>query len=1250
MAASGLQAQQPTVDKSSLAFFAQNAGQPVQQTLNVTSTPAGTFFTASLTETDAANAVWLKFPNGVQNTTGTTPQALTIMADPTNLTPGTYRGSVVISAPQIGGNPTLTVPVVLTVSSIGANPSSVTFSYQTGGAVPAPQSITLTSVSTTTFVAGAATSNGGSWLNVAPTSGTISGGATTVSAILDSNTVSNLAAGTYTGTITINPTNSGTNIPVNVPVTLTVSTAPPVTVSSTAIQLNFQIGGTNNQAQQVLTLSTTSTQTLSYAASFAPANNPSGRSFIIVNPSNGTIPANGSTPITISYDTTANLPAGTWTGVLTLFTPGASPAQQNVNVSLLVSSSPLLSVPNAGLTFVYELNSGTNPAAQTVTASSTAVAPGATTGQMVVAASASANNGGSWLAVNPTIGTTGTATPFTVTVNPAGLIPGKYTGTVTFTGTNAGNGAQSVPVTLTVANDPSLLTNLSSLAFESQIGQAAVATAQSSQTLTVTSSTGATLNYAATANTTTGGSWLVVSGNITANSPNAFTASLAPSVVAGLAAGTYTGNVTITATNPATGNAAVNSPLVIPVTLYVSSNPLLVVTLPGNPPSQPVFTAQVNGGTTATQSVVLQSTNPSAPLNYNVSFTTASGGNWLFAAPLSGTTSPGSNVIAINTQPGILSPGTYTGTVTVTATSTAGAVANSPYTIPITFQVTAGTIQLSQTSLQFAQTAGGTAPASQTVQVTSNGQPLNFQAVANTTSSVSWLSVSPTTGSTAGSGTLTISVDGSKLSAGTYTGTITVTSPNASNSPATINVTLTVAAGNLAAAPTSLTFAQVQGGSIPASQTISVTSTPNAVNFSIAVATTSGGNWLSAAVVAGAATSVTGTTPASVSVSANGTSLAAGQYTGTLTITAPGATGSPLSIPVTLNVSAPQTITVTPAGTLNFAYTIGTTAPTAQQVQLTSTGSTTFTATASTTDGAKWLSVTPAGGSLSTTATSLSIGVNPTGLAAGNYTGSVSVSTANTVTPVLIPVALTVSAIPTPTLLGIRNAGSGFLGAIAPGEIIAIYGTGIGPVTPVGTQITSSGKVSTNIGNTQVLFDGSVAAPIIFASAAQTNVVVPYEVAGRPSTTITVVYSGVSSAGLTYSVQPTVPGLYTLNLSGSGPGAILNQDFSVNGTSHPAAAGSIVAVYMTGDGLLAPPPITGGVAPSGVTYNTVASVTATIGGQTARVTYSGTAPGLVFGATQVNVQIPAGLASGAQPIVITMGGVASQPGVTLVVQ
>jgi uncharacterized protein (TIGR03437 family) len=386
-----------------------------------------------------------------------------------------------------------------------------------------------------------------------------------------------------------------------------------------------------------------------------------------------------------------------------------------------------------------------------------------------------------------------------------------------------------------------------------------------------------------------------------------------------------------------------------------------------------------------------------------------------------------------------------------------------------------------------------------------------------------------------------------------------------------------------------------------------------------------------------------------VTVTANAGTLAVGTYSGSVTITSSGSIGSPITIPVTLNVVAPQTITVNPAGTMAFTYIIGTSAPTAQQVQIASSGASTFTATAKTTDGANWLSVTPASGSVGTTPTSLSIAVNPAGLAAGNYTGTITIASPSAVTPTVINVTLAVTSIPTPTVAGIRHAGSGFLGALAPGEIVAIFGSGIGPATAVGTQITSAGKVSTNIGNTQVFFDG-VAAPIIFASSTQTNVVVPYEVAGRPSTSVTVNFSGVVSAPLTYTVQATVPGLYTQNLTGTGPGAILNQDFSINGPGKPAAAGSVIAVYLSGDGVLSPPAATGGVAPSGTNYLTVAAVTATVGGVAAKVDYSGSAAGLVFGATQVNVEVPAGLATGPQPIVITIGGVPSQSGVTVQLQ
>jgi uncharacterized protein (TIGR03437 family) len=1242
---------QVTVDKTSVTLSGQVGGPAVQQTINVSSSSSSAiFYLATISESTASGVQWLRFGGtcnaGITGTNGTTPASFTITADPSCVGAGTYNGSITIS-PQTAGSVNVVIPVTFTVSSVGVSPSSLTFAYQTGGTIPSAQSLTVTGPNSA-FTAAASTSNGGTWLQVAPTSGAITGGSATISAILDPNITPTLAAGTYNGAITITPSGSSSNTPVSVPVTLTVTVPPPVTISSNSLQINYQIGGSNNSPQQVLTISTTSTQALSFGLSATVNNNPSGRSWIILNPSSGTVPAIGSTQVTVSYDTTANLPAGTWAGQIMLFTPGATPAQQTINVSLLVSTQPLISVPNAGLNFAYELNSGATPPAQSIVVTSTNAAPGAATGQIPVTASATTTNGGSgWLTVTPSLGTTGTASPFSIAVNPTGLVPGKYQGTVTFTGAGAGNGPQSVPVTLTVGNDPSLIVNQSSLTFENQIGQAPVATPQTSQVITVGSSTGATLNYTATAATNpAGGSWLVLSGNTTGSTNNVFTVTVLPS---GLAAGTYTGTVTITATNPTTGNGAVNSPVIIPVTFYVSASPLLVVTLPGIPPSQPVLTAQINGAPTATQAITLNSTNPAVTLNYSAAFSPNQGGNWLLFNA-NGTTAPGSNVINISANPGLLSAGTYTGTLTITATGSS-AVANSPYNIPITFQVTSGTIQLSQTSLQFSQLAGGTPPVPQTVTVSSNGQPLNFQTAAAVSTSVPWLSATPATGNTSSSGVVTVSVDGSKLSPGTYTATVTITSPGATNSPATITVTLTVQSGTITASQVALTFQQVANSTVsPSAQTVNVTSSPTGLPFTVSATAANGGTWLSAAVVSGGSTSSSGTAPASVQVTVSGAnSFATGTYTGTVTITSPGAAGSPITIPVTLNVVPPQNFTVTPGGPLAFNFIIGGTAPAAQQVQISSSGTTTFTATPKTTDGANWLAVTPSSGNVGTAPVNLSVQVTPTGLAVGNYTGTITISSPNLINPVVVNVTLGVSNIPTPVILGIRNAGSGFLGALAPGEIVAVYGTGIGPTPPVGTQLTSTGSVSTNIGNTQVFFDG-VPAPIIFASASQTNVVVPYEVAGRPTATVTVVYSNVSSAPLTYNVQPTVPGVYTQNLTGTGPGAILNQDFSVNGPNKPAAANSVVAVYLTGDGVLSPPAPTGGVAPIGVLYQTVASVTATVGGQPAKVFYSGSSAGLVFGATQVNVQIPTGLTTGPQQIIITIGGVASQTGVTVQVQ
>jgi uncharacterized protein (TIGR03437 family) len=133
------------------------------------------------------------------------------------------------------------------------------------------------------------------------------------------------------------------------------------------------------------------------------------------------------------------------------------------------------------------------------------------------------------------------------------------------------------------------------------------------------------------------------------------------------------------------------------------------------------------------------------------------------------------------------------------------------------------------------------------------------------------------------------------------------------------------------------------------------------------------------------------------------------------------------------------------------------------------------------------------------------------------------------------------------------------------------------------------------------------------------------------------------------SVAAAAPGIFTTSANGSGPGAILNQDYSLNTAANPAAAGSVIMVYATGFGALNPPPTDGSITQTIAT--TLTPVTATIGGFAADVLYAGAAPGLIEGVTQINVRVPAGAAGNpAAAISLTSGAFTSASGVTVSVQ
>ena len=221
-------------------------------------------------------------------------------------------------------------------------------------------------------------------------------------------------------------------------------------------------------------------------------------------------------------------------------------------------------------------------------------------------------------------------------------------------------------------------------------------------------------------------------------------------------------------------------------------------------------------------------------------------------------------------------------------------------------------------------------------------------------------------------------------------------------------------------------------------------------------------------------------------------------------------------------------------------------------------------------------------------------------------------------------------------------------GPVAPGELVTIFGSNLGPASPTGLQLSASGFVTTQLAQTQVLFDG-IPAPLLYAGSEQITAVVPYATAGRDSTQLVVTNAGQASSALTIAVTSSAPAVFTLNSTGRGQGAILNQDGSVNGSMNPAAQGSIVVLYATGAGQTNPQGVDGLLA-TDVLPAPMLPVTVTIGGQPAEVLYAGAAPGLVAGVLQVNVRLPQGIGSGAVAVSLEVGGAASQPGVTLSVQ
>ncbi len=969
------------------------------------------------------------------------------------------------------------------------------------------------------------------------------------------------------------------------------------------VGVNLTVGtgtGTTGLASSPSSFSFTGSQTLTLSVTDPSAttftayvNTQSGGQWLTINnnySAGGTLPTNLN--VTVNA---ANLTSGqTYSGTILIT---SSPDNQTLQVPVSVTpggtgTNPALQITPASVSLSSPAGS-TNLVTQTLSITSN-------TGGLTYTATVSTSTGGQWLIVAPGSGTI-PATNVSVYANPAGLSAGTYYGTINFSTQGSVVVSQAVPVTFVVGGGVTGQVAPTSLSFAYQSG---ISTAVPTQTVLVNGVVGSSYSTSITYNS--GSNWLSVSpptGTITSNAPANLTVSITNLALPG---GTYSATLTVTTTT------ATQS---IPVNLTVTTAPVLT----SNPGSF-YFQAQAGGGSPGAQNLILNTSSGVA-----LSYTLTVSNSWITVTTPSSLTTP--SYLAVQVNPQSLPSGLNVGTITVAA---AGA-GNTPLVIPVVVAVVGG-VTVTPTALSFSALTGGASPGSQVLSVSAS----TATAFVASASGGSWLSVSPTTATTPSYVTVTVNSTG--LASGVYNGTVAI---SAGGTTQNIPVVLTVSTsggtgGNITLSPSTLSFTAQAGGQSPGVQGIQVSSSTIGVGFSAAATTSSGGNWLSVSPTSGAA-------PVNLGVSVNPASLAGGTYQGTITVTPVGGTAQTVS--VTLTVQGQATLTASPT-TLAFTYRTGDSAPAAQTISVTSTGAAlAFTASATTSGGGSWLSVTPASG---TTPGSLSASVNPSGVSPGSYTGTITITNTSTGTTLTVSVALSVTG-PLPTISKVVNAASYTGSAVSPGEIVTLFGDSIGPSAQATLTLDANGKVSTTLGNVQVLFNG-VPAPVTFVSSSQVNAVVPYEIAGRLTTSVWIRYQGVTSNVLTLPVATTAPGIFTLNATGTGPGAILNQDNSLNSSGNPAPQGSIVVLYATGEGQTIPTGVTGSVTTPPNLPTPILPVAVLIDGQPATVLYAGEAPGLVAGVMQVNVRVPAGISSGQVSVIVSVGNNSSQNGVTLSVR
>lgn len=788
--------------------------------------------------------------------------------------------------------------------------------------------------------------------------------------------------------------------------------------------------------------------------------------------------------------------------------------------------------------------------------------------------------------------------------------------------------------------------------------------AGSAPTYTVTP---ATLNFSVTAGSTSAPQVLTLTGSLaglswSASAGNAnwlrisplggqMPASVAVSVDAsGLAAGSYQANLQISVPGATPGSLSVA---------------VAATVAPGEPPrlsSEPsALTFETPAGSSGALQLTLRVLNAgSGTLNWTAQAQTSDGKPWLSVTPASGSATPSApSQLTVLVSPAGLAAGVYSGSIVL-----AGGGSTRTTSINLILRQITRTILLSQTGLTFIGVEGGGVIPPQTFGVVNVGQgAMSWSAQPVTATGCSWLTVSPSSGSSTANALdvplVDVGADVTGMRAGQYSCQISVTATGASNSPQLVTVVLNVLpAGSIPpplVRPTGLIFVRRAGDSSPGSQVVRLaTGGIGRVEARANPLTFDPGSWLQAA--PGSAAFGPGQS-ADVAVQPTLGTLTPGQYFGTVAlqfkdlnsqsftsdtvdvlflVTAPGgsAAQSRASAGPAETGCAPQKLYMA-FRTLGAGYVVPLGYPATLEVQVKddcdtpATGATVLT---SFSNGDPPLSLVHVGsGNYQATwspgrSAPVTVSVQATqGTLRGNSTSQIQVGSST----------LNLAAI---SASGIVNGASFTGGALAPGSIISIFGRGLAAATAGASSLplpTDLGGAKLRVGDRDV--------PLFYSSEGQLNAQLPVEISpGRQQAYALVTRSGQALPGVpeTITVGVTQPGIF---LTGRGTqGVVVDTRGRLVDQTAPAASGEVLVIYATGLGPTNPSSATGVPAPASEPLARVVTLPEVrIGGILAHVDYAGLTPNFV-GLYQINVTVPAGVAAGAAvPLVINQSGVVS---------